>query len=313
MGEVKKFSRAEAVRPNVATRLIEEAIAIEQEDAIRAGMAGFLARAMVQATLPYREPDRELPAWGRSAGDVSLIIKPGYYWNQKENKHVSMGYPFGTVPRLILAWLSTEAVRKKSKELVLGDSLGEFMNSIGITSHTGGTAGSITRLREQMKRLFASDMAIVKGGAAGADFAQSKFNVADDANLWWSPQKPEQAGLWQSTVTLSGRFYDEVIAHPVPVDLRVLRALRQSPMALDLYCYLTYRFFALNKPTTVPWEALKLQFGSGAAADKKFRETVRRALHQVVEVYPQANVEPTAGGLYLRPSLTSVPRVIKAF
>jgi hypothetical protein len=164
-----------------------------------------------------------------------------------------------------------------------------------------------------MKRLFASDMAIVHGGgsAPGADFATRKFSIAEETCLWWDPQTPEQAGLWQSTVTLSEKFFKEILEAPVPIDLRALKALRQSPMAIDLYCWLTYRNFSLRAPTTVPWEALKLQFGSGAAEDKKFRETVRRALLQVLEVYPAANVNPTKAGLYLEPSRTSVPRLVK--
>jgi len=305
--------KSTAIRPNVATRLFEESLAIEREDAFRAGMAGFMGRALVQATLPYREPDRNLPVWGRASGDMSLIIKPGYYHEKKTNQLESMGYPYGTIPRLLLAWLGTEAVRTKERQLVLGKSLSTFMDALGISSHTGGKNGSITRVREMMKRLFASDMAIVHGGgsAPGADFATRKFSIADETCLWWDPQAPEQAGLWQSTVTLSEKFFKEILEAPVPIDLRALKALRQSPMAIDLYCWLTYRNFSLRAPTTVPWEALKLQFGSGAAEDKKFRETVRRALLQVLEVYPAANVNPTRAGLYLEPSKTSVPKLVK--
>ncbi|CAM2163147.1 RepA replicase [Burkholderia cepacia] len=304
--------KSTAIRPNVASRLFEESLAIEREDAFRAGMAGFMGRALVQATLPYREPDRNLPVWGRTSGDMSLIIKPGYYHEQKSGQLESMGYPYGTIPRLLLAWLGTEAVRTRERQLVLGKSLSAFMDALGISSHTGGKNGSITRVREMMKRLFASDMAIVHGGAAhGADFATRKFSIADETCLWWDPQAPEQAGLWQSTVTLSEKFFNEILEAPVPIDLRALKALRQSPMAIDLYCWLTYRNFSLRAPTTVPWEALKLQFGSGASEDKKFRETVRRALLQVLEVYPAANVNPSKAGLYLEPSKTSVPKLVK--
>ncbi|MGA3983427.1 replication protein RepA [Ralstonia nicotianae] len=297
--------------PNIATRLFEEAQAIELEDATRAGMVGFMGRALVQATLPYREPDPTMPAWGRVAGNTSLIIKPGYYANPKTKTLESMGYPYGTIPRLLLAWIGTEAVRTKERQLVLGKSLSEFMDQLGITAQTGGKNGSITRVREMMKRLFAADMAIVRGEGKGVgDFAASKFSVADDTALWWDPQKPDQAGLWQSTVTLSSKFFDEIVTTPVPIDLRALKALRQSPVAIDLYCWLTYRNFSLSKTTTVPWAALQLQFGSTAGAEKKFRETVKRALQQVLTVYP-AKVTPIAAGLELQPSRTSVPRLVK--
>lgn len=53
-----------------------------------------------------------------------------------------------------------------------------------------------------------------------------------------------------------------------------------------------------------------MQFGSSAVQEKKFRETVRRALQQVLTVYP-AKVTPTSAGLELLPSRTSVPRIVK--
>jgi hypothetical protein len=306
--------RSLAIRPNIAARLFEESMALEKEDAERAGIRGYLSRALVQATLPYREPSKDLAVWTRRAGEIHLLIKPGYYFDEAENTYKSMGFPYGTIPRLLLAWLGTEAALKKRREIVLGDSLAAFMNEIGLTSHTGGKNGSITRVREMMKRLFSSDMAVVRGGAGkNLDFSSRKFNIADDTDLWWDPQRPDQAGLWQSTVTLSEKFFTEIIDSPVPVNLRCLRALRQSPMALDLYCWLTYRMFSLTKPTTVPWEALKLQFGSGASEEKKFRETLKRALLQVKEVYPAAHVMPVKSGLYLEPSLTSVPKLARTW
>lgn len=307
------------VNRNLTERLFEEAQAIELEDAIKAGMVGFMGRALVQATLPYREPDRNLPVWGREAGNTSLIIKPGYYSKTEKGKNgktetvlTSMGYPYGTIPRLLLAWIGTEAVRTKEKHLILGSSLSDFMTQLGLTAQTGGKNGSITRVREMMKRLFAADMAIVRGDGTGdRDFANSKFSIAEEAALWWDPQAPDQAGLWKSTVTLTDRFFNEIVRNPVPIDLRALKGLRNSPMAIDLYCWLTYRNFSVSKPTTVSWEALKLQFGSGATAEKKFRETLNAALKKVVVVYPQANVKSTRAGLELSPSLTSVPKLVR--
>ncbi|MBM5588882.1 replication protein RepA [Burkholderia pseudomallei] len=153
---------------------------------------------------------------------MSLIIKPGYYCEQRSGQLKSKGYPHGTIPRLLLAWLGIEAVRTKECQLVLGKLLSAFMDALGISSHTGGKNGSITRVREMMKRLFASDMATVHGGgsAPGADFATRKFSIADETCLWWDPQTPEQAGLWQSTVTLSEKFFKEILEAPVPIDLR---------------------------------------------------------------------------------------------
>ena len=44
------------ITPSVE-RLINDALAIESESALEAGALGFMARAMVQATLPHKKVD----------------------------------------------------------------------------------------------------------------------------------------------------------------------------------------------------------------------------------------------------------------
>lgn len=292
-------------------RLFEESKAMEMEDARQAGTVGFMARAMVMATLPYKEPKNNPIAWGRRAGDISLMIQPGTYMEEVvsgtgRNKRIeavsrSMGYPYGSIPRLVVAWLSTEAVRTKSREIVLGDSLSQYMDAIGLECKTGGRNGSITRLKDQQRRLFAARIALSSDPKA-IDWSNKSFSLTDSSNIWWDPLNPSQSGLFQSTVTLGEQFYEELMSCPVPVDLRALKVLRTSPMALDLYVYLTYRNFALTRPVAVPWEVLRLQFGSEAATMTKFRESFRRALKQVQVVYP-VKIDPSKkSGVLLFPS-----------
>ncbi|MNT26737.1 Plasmid encoded RepA protein [compost metagenome] len=184
------------------------------------------------------------------------------------------------------------------------------MAELGIGEHrSGGKNGARTRLRDQMLRLFLADISAQIGGASVDDNLRvRKLALVENADLWWSASNPGQAGLWQSTILLGEKFFNETKANPVPVDLRALRALRSSPMALDLYCWLTYRNFSLAKATTVPWEALHSQFGSETKTLKKFRENFLPALKKVLTVYPQAKAEPKAAGLLMEPSRTSVPR-----
>ncbi|WP_455285721.1 replication protein RepA, partial [Cupriavidus necator] len=300
------------VTPTIDSRLVEEARAIEAEDAFKAGMTGYMGRTLVQATLPYREPPRALEVWERTVGQTSLIIKQGHAKN-KTGDWERIGYPYGSYPRLMLAWIGAEVVRTNERTIILGDSLAAFMAELGIGEHrSGGKHGARTRLRDQMMRLFLADISAQIGGASVDENLQvQKLGVVENANLWWSTANPSQAGLWQSTILLGEKFFSETKANPVPVDLRALRALRSSPMSLDLYCWLTYRNFSLAKPTTVSWEALHSQFGSETKTLKKFRENFLPALKKVLTVYPQAKAEPKTGGLYMEPSRTSVPRRIK--
>ena len=86
---------------------------------------GFMARMMVLCSLPRSNPGNRLQ-YKRVNGPYTLHMIAG-----GSNK-----LPFGNFPRLILAWVSTEAVRTQSRVLVLGPSLAEFMRALGSPSDT---------------------------------------------------------------------------------------------------------------------------------------------------------------------------------
>ena len=68
--------------------------------------------------------------------------------------------------------------------------------------------------------------------------------IADRTELWWTSNRPDQAGLWESKIELSEKFFQEIIRHPVPIDINTLTALKRSTLGLDLYLWLVYRTFA---------------------------------------------------------------------
>ena len=273
-------------------RLINDALAIEAESALEAGALGFMARAMVQATLPHKKVAGNEFERRNGAFTLSLMAP------------AKIGLPYGSVPRLLLAWVTTEAVKTKTRELELGDSMSAFMAELGL-ERTGGERGGITRLKNQTRRLFASTVSASYEDAT--KIADIGYRLADKSVLWWHAKEPEQAGLWRSSVTLSEQFFNEVVDRPVPIDMRAMKALKRSPMALDIYTWLTYRSSYLKRPTVVPWAALALQFGSNYAQLRQFKAAFLAELRKVVTVYGKVQVEPTDMGLMVRPSLTHIP------
>ena len=273
--------------------LISEALAIEAEAAADAGALGYLARCMVQATMPHRKV--EGTHFERKNGSFTLTMMAP----------ADPGLPYGSVPRLLLAWLSTEAVRTRSREIELGDSMSAFMREIGLVP-TGGRWGSITRLKNQTARLFACTVnAIYKEGGRTGILNRS---VADRAVLWWDAKDPAQAAQWRSKVILSEPFFNEILDRPVPVDQRALKALKQSPLALDTYAWLTYRASYMTKASTVPWEALAAQFGSDYAELRFFRRAFLSELRKVTAVYPGTAFEASDKGLTVKPGKPHVQR-----
>jgi hypothetical protein len=139
------------------------------------------------------------------------------------------------------------------------------------------------------------------------------FSVVDEYQLWWQTKNPNQDTLWKSTVSLGPKFYKEVIDNPVPIDMRAIKALKSSSMALDIYCWLTHRNSYLSRRTEIPWPALQMQFGAGypmtSLGTRHFKHKFKQQLKRVLVVYPQARVEEGKYGLLLRPSPTHVPRL----
>ena len=280
------------------SRLLDDALSIEAEEAKAAGALGYMARVLVQATMPHKStPGTEFQ---RSNGIYTLtVLSPSV-----------VGLPFGAYPRLLLAWLTSEAVKTKSPSLVLGPTLSGFMNELGLLP-TGGRWGTIGRLRDQMRRLFSSSISCTV--SAEKEDAGMGFMVASKYRLWWDPKLPEQAALWNSTVTLSKDFFEEIIDRPVPIDMRALRALKKSPLSLDIYCWLTYRMSYLGKRTEIPWEALQAQFGAGypqtPEGTRNFKRKYLQQLRAVQLLYPRAKVEEGTHGLVLKPSRTHIPKL----
>jgi hypothetical protein len=271
----------------------------------------YMARQLVQCTLPHSDPGK-VERWLRRSGTSALVLQPG--WNAE--KDCSFGYPYGSLPRLILFWVITEAVLTKSRRLQLGNSLSVFMRELGLDPYTGGgKRGDAKRLREQMRRLFAAritfQQSVDEDGKHGERWRN--MDVAPEGELWWDIKEPGQGALWESWIELGEKFYESVVAAPVPLDMRALRALKQSPLALDLYAWATYRVFSVNRkktPQFIPWGGLQAQMGSEYGSTKDFKKKAREALRKVRTVYPALKISSARNGFILHPGPTAVPALL---
>ena len=259
---------------------------------------GFMARLLALCSLPRTNPgDR----WRyiRQNGPYKLIMISG-----GDSK-----LPFGNLPRLILAWVSTEAVRTQSRVLVLGSSLSEFMGKLGMDS----VGGARTRLRNQMRRLFNAHVQLVYKDKLGE--ASVSSSVADRTEFWWNSKRPDEPMLWESKIYLGEAFFHEIINHPVPLDMNTLKALKRCALGLDLYLWITYRTFALRAPLRLSWRQLYQQFDANPvkAPDKRavqqFRLKVLRELKKIKLAWPGLNYATAPGVLILHPSTPTIAPV----
>ena len=127
---------------------------------------GFIARLIALCSLPRTNPGNR-KEYIRRNGPYTLGMSAG----------INTKLPFGNLPRLLLAWVCTEAT----------------VNAL----------------------------------------------IADRTELWWTLNRPDQAGLWGSKILLSELFFNEIINHPVPLDMNTLKALKRCSLGIDLYLWLS--------------------------------------------------------------------------
>ena len=260
---------------------------------------GFMARLMTLCSLPRTNPGNRLQ-YKRVNGPYKLGMIAGL-----DNK-----LPYGNLPRLLLAWVCTEAVKTQSRELVLGRSLSEFMRKLGMQTSGGSTRGDRARLRNQMDRLFNAHVSLIYEDNHGKATVNSQ--IADRTELWWNPKLPDAPTLWDSKIELGEKFFNEIVRRPIPLDMNVLKALKRSSLGLDLYLWLTYRTFSLREPIRLPWERLYRQFGvdPAKAGDKRtvdaFRTDCLRELKKIKIAWTDLNCSTAKGVLILSPSKPSI-------
>ena len=260
---------------------------------------GFMARLLTLCSLPRTNPGNR-KVYKRINGPYTLGMTAG----------INTKLPFGNIPRLLLAWVCTEAVQTQSRELVLGSSLSKFMRNLGIQDDSGSSRGDRTRLRNQMKRLFHCTVSLIYEDKNG--MASVSSLVADRMEFWWNERRPDESMLWDSKIELGEKFFHEIIRQPVPLDMNILKALKRSSLGLDLYLWLTYRTFALKHPLRLSWRQVYRQFGvdPAKATDqftvRDFRKDCLRELKKIKVAWPNLNYATGKGVLILLPSKPTI-------
>jgi Plasmid encoded RepA protein len=257
---------------------------------------GFLYSGWCQAALPHKRlPDDQ--GWQMEGDRLCLIVEPGMR-RGPGGVPVHVGVPFGSRARLILIYLQSEALRTSSREVVLGQSLRNWLERMQIPV----CGKNFNAVREQTERISRCRLTfeIRKGNRVG----MASQNIVDSA-IFLDPVDDEgqQGSLFAQNARLSEAFFEGLRKHPVPIEEAAIGALSNNSQAMDVYVWLAYRLHSLSKPTPLSWRALKAQFGTGYAAMKTFKFKFMPNLKLALAVYPAAKVEDDGErGLILHPS-----------
>lgn len=298
----KKPSTRAASSERASDKLAEARFLLEEEDASSADALGFVHAVMSQIGLP-RSPQKAR-TWTRSNGGASLHVAAGSLMTEPD-QWTEQPLPQGPYARLILADISTYAVRYRTPLIPMESSVSAYMRKRLKLLVSGGTKGTYTSFKRESLALASAnvDLAISYNGRR----EQMKAPPISWFRAWTVDDGAQQA-LWPCELLLSERFFESLRSHALPIDMRAYRALGHSAFAQDIYTWLVHRLPRLKKPLELKWPVLASQFG-GYADVQKFRRDFLLRLKEAYAVYPDARFEVVRGkrgeahgGLLLKPS-----------
>lgn len=241
---------------------------------------------LCQTSLPFKNIE-DSRKYQNVNGDALVLISAGDVYNPELKKFIEMGLPYGAKARLILMYLSSQAVKTQSPIIDVERSFYAFLKRLGLAP----TGTEYKRVKDQLARLSAASITIGRTELDGSGSTQwgrfvSKLNV-------FFPKDDAQKLMWPTEVQLDYEFFSSLVQHAVPLDEVALGALRDSALELDLYTMLSERLHRIpkNKPQFVPWAYLYEQYGNGYSRLRDFRRDFLVHLSNVQAVYQKAKLE----------------------
>src|SRR5581483_1065951 len=110
--------------------------------------ADFLHAVLCQVGMPRKRTEGR--TFERHSGTASMLLEAGRLWHRGSWQEQPL--PYGTRPRLVMVHISGEAVRRRSRQIEIGQSMRDFLVLLGIEPN-GGPRGGYTMFKKQMEAL----------------------------------------------------------------------------------------------------------------------------------------------------------------
>ena len=220
---------AELAREAGQADLFERISAVASE----APTPSFLHSALCAMSLPVSRPADYQAAIIRQDGQYTLVITPKPA-DLRRRSTATLGFGRsvdGSLPRLVLIHIMTEAVRNKSRHVELGTCFTDWMRRLGFRTVSYGPRGSATFIRQQLDRLLACEW-MIRWDSDPAQ-GQKEFGVKEIKLTNEYVGVDRKNGSFVSEIFLTEGFFDHLRKHAVPLNEHAIRQLRDSATTLD--------------------------------------------------------------------------------
>ena len=258
--------------------------------------AGVIRRAATVCALPWT-----------SKGDARYFTRRIGPLEHHLCRTAETSLPYGVWPRLLFAWICTEVEQERSPRVLLGESLHQFLQQVGVPgSHQEGRWASTTGLCDQLRYSFSCVVTL----EICDELNESRMThaIAAIRDLRWEADDPAQDLLWTSSIEVDDPLFREIMSHPVALEVDVLAAAVGTLLRLDLFLLLSYRMHNLRTPVQIPWEELRQHFGpeledGTTEIGGDLPTAASRELGVLRAAWPALDYEVTDSWLEIRPPL----------
>ena len=282
-------------------------------------LIAYLPELYVQhCPFPQKRLTYGLRSWTVRTPAKIIAFLPGRHLLQRQAAQ-EFEVPYGSIPRLIIPYLATQAVRGKRK-VKTGRKLLHFVNRLGMSPG----ARNYQRILQQFVNLLNCQMAVSNLAGDEENLAGCvNFDVYGDSHFpvcHLSTGTEASAGCalkyqeWmegKSTVALSPDFYEFLRMKPIQINYLHLLKFTRSPRRMDLYAWLSHRTYRIGpRGIKIPLAVLQPHFAPDLSQNscKNFRRMLQRDLDVIRAVHPGFKVQLMRDALILFDSESAVPR-----
>lgn len=212
--------------------------------------------------------------------------------------------PYGAYARMNQIFIDTEIVQKQNNVIDLGNSFNDYIKKLGLKE------GKANKTAFQQLINYITSIITIEVKNNDNRLIGANVPISRQWNIFFDKKNSENNLLFNSTVILDEDYANYVINHAVPLDMNLIRIIKNNPLALDFYRYLVYRTNKLNKEISFPDRLLFEHLGTNNKNNRDVRQNVKHIL-KLIKQYWHVNADFQDGYFILKPSPPAVQKSLK--
>ena len=191
-----------------------------------------------------------------------------------------------------MIWIVTTVKQTGCRRVELGNTLGEFLKKLELNPYSRGKNSDAVRIKKAMRKLFNAKIFFYSRNLEGTIVTERNrdASVVSESELLWDKNPADHAVLWGSWIEIGENFFAEIMRSSVPCNTTALKALRKSPLALDLYMLCNWIGANLQaqgkRKHRLSWGMLGEQLGGEYGSDKDLKKNIQKAMVKVRLAHP---------------------------